>query len=159
MGAGKSTISDYLSTMFDMKLVEMDQEIVNGEQMEIAEIFKEKGEPYFRSLETALIRSFSDRDPAVISCGGGAVLKEENVRLMKKCGRIVLLTATPETIYGRVKDSTERPVLNGNMNLSYIEDLMEKRRPKYEAAADITVATDGKTAEEICGEILGKCGK
>ena len=159
MGAGKSTISDYLSTMFDMKLVEMDQEIVNGEQMEIAEIFKEKGEPYFRSLETELIRSFSDRDPAVISCGGGAVLKEENVRLMKKCGKIVLLTATPETIYGRVKDSTERPVLNGNMNLSYIEDLMEKRRPKYEAAADITVATDGKTAEEICEEILGKCGK
>ena len=44
-------------------------------------------------------------------------------------------------------------------HLSYIEDLMEKRRPKYEAAADITVATDGKTAEEICGEILGKCGK
>ena len=116
-------------------------------------------EPYFRSLETELIRSFSDRDPAVISCGGGAVLKEENVRLMKKCGKIVLLTATPETIYGRVKDSTERPVLNGNMNLSYIEDLMEKRRPKYEAAADITVATDGKTAEEICEEILGKCGK
>ena len=57
------------------------------------------------------------------------------------------------------EDSAERPVLNGNMNLSYIEDLMEKRRPKYEAAADITVATDGKTAEEICEEILGKCGK
>ena len=49
--------------------------------------------------------------------------------------------------------------MTGNMNLSYIEDLMEKRRSKYEAAADITVATDGKTAEEICGEILGKCGK
>ena len=151
MGCGKSTNAARLAEMTGAEQVEMDQEIVNGEQMEIAEIFKEKGEPYFRSLETELIRSFSDRDPAVISCGGGAVLKEENVRLMKKCGKIVLLTATPETIYGRV--------LNGNMNLSYIEDLMEKRRPKYEAAADITVATDGKTAEEICGEILGKCGK
>lgn len=159
MGCGKSTNAARLAEMTGAEQVEMDQEIVNGEQMGIAEIFKEKGEPYFRSLETELIRSFSDRDPAVISCGGGAVLKEENVRLMKKCGKIVLLTATPETIYGRVKDSTERPVLNGNMNLSYIEDLMEKRRPKYEAAADITVATDGKTAEEICGEILGKCGK
>ena len=147
MGCGKSTNAARLAEMTGAEQVEMDQEIVNGEQMEIAEIFKEKGEPYFRSLET------------VISCGGGAVLKEENVRLMKKCGKIVLLTATPETIYGRVKDSTERPVLNGNMNLSYIEDLMEKRRSKYEAAADITVATDGKTAEEICGEILSKCGK
>ena len=58
-----------------------------------------------------------------------------------------------------MKDSTERPVLNGNMNVSYIKDLMEKRRPKYEAAADVTIATDGKTSEEICEEILVICGK
>ena len=122
--------------------------------MAIADIFKEKGEAYFRELETELIKSFAGVGPAVISCGGGAVLKEENVRLMKESGKIVLLTAEPGTIYERVKDSTERPVLNGNMNVGYIEELMEKRRPKYEAAADVKVATDGKTAEEICGEIL-----
>ena len=122
-------------------------------------VFKEKGEPYFRELETDLIKSFVGVEPAVISCGGGAVLKEENVRLMKESGKIVLLTAEPETIYERVKDSTERPVLNGNMNVGYIEELMEKRRPKYEAAADVTIATDGKTAGEICGEILEVCGK
>ena len=86
-------------------------------------------------------------------------MKEENVRLMKESGKIVLLTAEPETIYERVKDSTERPVLNGNMNVGYIEELMEKRRPKYEAAADVTIATDGKTSEEICEEILVICGK
>ena len=86
-------------------------------------------------------------------------MKEENVRLMKESGKIVLLTAEPGTIYERVKDSTERPVLNGNMNVGYIEELMEKRRPKYEAAADVKVATDGNTAEEICGEILEVCGK
>ena len=68
MGCGKSTNAARLAEMTGAEQVEMDQEIVNGEQMEIAEIFKEKGEPYFRSLETALIRSFSDRDPAVISC-------------------------------------------------------------------------------------------
>ena len=78
---------------------------------------------------------------------------------MKESGKIVLLTAEPETIYERVKDSTERPVLNGNMNVGYIEELMEKRRPKYEAAADVTIATDGKTSEEICEEILVICGK
>ena len=86
-------------------------------------------------------------------------MKEENVRLMKESGKIVLLTAEPGTIYERVKDSTERPVLNGNMNVGYIEELMEKRRPKYEAAADVTIATDGKTSEEICEEILVICGK
>lgn len=159
MGCGKSTNAASLAEMTGAKQVEMDQMIVENEGMAIADIFEEKGEAYFRELETDLIKSFVGVKPAVISCGGGAVLKEENVRFMKKCGKIVLLTAEPETIYERVKDSTDRPVLNGNMNVGYIEELMEKRRPKYEEAADVRVATDGKTAEEICEEILRMCGK
>ena len=159
MGCGKSTNAACLAEMTGARQVEMDQMIVENEGMAIADIFKEKGEAYFRELETKLIKSFAGVKPAVISCGGGAVLKEENVRLMKECGKIVLLTAEPGTIYERVKDSTDRPVLNGNMNVSYIKDLMEKRRPKYEAAADVRVATDGKTSEEICEEILAVCGK
>ena len=159
MGCGKSTNAVCLAEMTGARQVEMDQMIVENEGMAIADIFKEKGEAYFRELETELIKSFAGVKPAVISCGGGAGLKEENVRLMKECGKIVLLTAEPETIYERVKDSTERPVLNGNMNVGYIEELMEKRRPKYEEAADVTVATDGKTSEEICEEILAICGK
>ena len=159
MGCGKSTNAACLAEMTGARQVEMDQMIVENEEMAIADIFKEKGEPYFRELETELIKSSAGVEPAVISCGGCAVLKEENVRLMKECGKIVLLTAEPETIYERVKDSTERPVLNGNMNVGYIESLMEKRRPKYEAAADVTIATDGKTSEEISGEILAICGK
>lgn len=159
MGCGKSTNAACLAEMTGAKQVEMDQMIVENEGMAIADIFKEKGEAYFRELETNLIRSFAGVEPAVISCGGGAVLKDENVKFMKECGKIVLLTAEPGTIYERVKDSTDRPVLNGNMNVSYIEELMEKRRPKYEAAADVKVATDGKTAEEICREILEVCEK
>ena len=159
MGCGKSTNAACLAEMTGARQVEMDQMIVENEGMAIADIFKEKGEAYFRELETDLIKSFAGVKPAVISCGGGAVLKEENVRFMNECGKIVLLTAEPETIYERVKDSTERPVLNGNMNVGYIEELMEKRRPKYEAAADVTIATDGKTSEEICEEILSICGK
>ena len=73
---------------------------------------------------------------------------------MKGQGKIVLLTATPETVFERVRHSTNRPVLNGNMNVEYIKELMEKRRERYELAADIAVATDGKSAEEICQEIL-----
>lgn len=159
MGCGKSTNAVCLAEMTGARQVEMDQMIVENEGMAIADIFKEKGEAYFRELETELIKSFAGVKPAVISCGGGAVLKEENVRLMKECGKIVLLTAEPETIYERVKDSTDRPILNGNMNVGYIEELMEKRRPKYEEAADVTIATDGKTSKEICEEILAICGK
>ena len=81
-------------------------------------------------------------------------MRDENAALMKQCGKIVLLTATPETIYERVKDSTDRPILNGNMNVDYIRELMEKRKDRYLAVADVVVATDKKSAEEITREIL-----
>ena len=84
------------------------------------------------------------------------VVRPQNTQNMKEIGRIVFLKATPETIYERVKNSTDRPILNGHMNVEYIAELMEKRRALYEATADITIQTDGKTREQICEEIIGK---
>ena len=156
MGCGKSTNAAYLSKMTGAEQMEMDQAIVKQQKIEITDIFAKYGETYFRDLETELIRSLCGREPMIVSCGGGAVLREENVDLMKSCGTIVLLTATPETIFERVRHSTDRPLLNGNMNVEYIGELIGKRRPKYEAAADAVVSTDGKSAEEICDEILCK---
>ena len=154
MGAGKSTISDYLSTMFDMDIVELDQVIAEREEMSIPDIFATYGEEYFRDLETNLLIEMQSRKNAVISCGGGAALREGNVAEMKKNGRVVLLTATPETIYDRVKDSNDRPVLNGRKNVAGISELMEQRREKYEAAADIVINTDNKSVLQICEELV-----
>nr|WP_294495081.1 shikimate kinase [uncultured Mediterraneibacter sp.] len=156
MGAGKSTISDYLSTVFDMKLVEMDQEISEREQMSIPDIFATYGEEYFRNLETNLLRELQTGKNCIISCGGGVALREQNVVEMKKNGRVVLLTASPETIYERVKDSNDRPLLKDNNNVEYIAELMEKRREKYEAAADVVIRTDNKTVLQICEELITK---
>ena len=156
MGAGKSTISDYLSTMFDMRLVEMDQEISEREEMSIPDIFATYGEEYFRNLETKLLKELQAEKNCIISCGGGVALREENVVEMKKNGRVVLLTASPETIYERVKDSDDRPILNGNNNVEFIAQLMEKRREKYEAAADVVIQTDDKTILQICEELITK---
>ena len=78
------------------------------------------------------------------------------VSFMKENGRIVLLSATPETIYERVRYSKDRPILNGHMNVEYIRELMEKRRSRYESVADLTVATDGRSAETIADEIIAK---
>jgi len=99
MGAGKTTISDYLSTVFAMDIVEMDQVIAEREEMSIPDIFETYGEEYFRDLETGLLIEMQSRKNSVISCGGGAALRERNVNEMKKNGRVVLLTAKPETIY------------------------------------------------------------
>ena len=130
MGAGKSTIAGELKDKLEMDRVEMDQMIVEKQGMSISEIFDEYGEAYFRNLES------TDH--------------------MKKNGRVVLLTAKPETIYERVKDSDERPILNDHMNVEFISSLMDKRKERYEAVADITVATDGKNVTQICEEIISK---
>ena len=154
MGAVKTTVSDYLSTMFDMDIIEMDQEITDREEMSIPDIFATYGEGYFRDLETSLLVELQDRKNVIISCGGGTALRENNVAEMKKNGRVVLLTASPETIYERVKDSDDRPVLKGRKNVDGIAELMEQRREKYEAAADIVVQTDHKTVLQVCEELV-----
>lgn len=156
MGAGKSTISDFLSTMFAMDVVEMDQEIVERENMSIPDIFETYGEEYFRGLETNLLIEMQSRKNVIISCGGGVAMRERNVAEMKKNGRVVLLTAYPKTILDRVKDSNERPLLNGHKNVEYIAELMDTRHEKYEAAADIVVRTDDKTVLQICEELVQK---
>ena len=81
-------------------------------------------------------------------------MRERDVVEMKKNGRVVLLTAKPETILNRVKDNHDRPLLEGNKNVDYIAELMEKRREKYEAAADNVIETDGKDKLEICEELV-----
>lgn len=128
MGAGKTTISDYLSMTFAMDIVEMDQVIAEREQMSIPDIFATYGEEYFRNLETELLIEMQSKRNTVISCGGGVAMRERNVEEMKKNGKVILLTASPETIYERVKDSDDRPVLNGRKNVKGISELMEQRR-------------------------------
>ena len=103
MGAGKSTISDFLKTVFAMDIVEMDQIIAERQGMSISDIFETYGEQYFRDLETNLLIEMQSRSNVVISCGGGTPMRECNVVEMKKNGRVVLLTAKPETILDRVR--------------------------------------------------------
>ena len=154
MGAGKSTISDFLQNVFAMDVVEMDQIIAQRQGMSISDIFETYGEQYFRDLETNLLIEMQSRSNVVISCGGGTPMRECNVVEMKKNGRVVLLTAKPETILDRVKNNHDRPLIENNKTVSFIADLMEKRRAKYEAAADIIIETDGKNELEICEELV-----
>lgn len=162
MGVGKTTVSRALSRLSGRREVDVDRWIVKKEGRPISEIFAADGEDAFRDIETAAIRELcggSVRGGGVIlSCGGGAVLRPENVEVLKKNGVIVLLTARPETVLGRVGDGTSRPALGGQVTIPHITELMEKRRPAYEAAADLTVATDGRPPEEIAEEILRMAG-
>jgi shikimate kinase len=139
-----------------MNPLEMDETIEKEQNMTISEIFEKYGDTYFRNLETEFLRTMSGGSRMVVSCGGGTAMREENVALMKERGTIVWLTAEPETVYARVKDSNSRPILNGNMNVAYIRELMEKRRPRYSIAADIIIPTDHRNTAEICSDIINQ---
>lgn len=154
MGCGKSTMAKILSEKTEYKLVEMDETIETEAGMSINEIFEKYGEAHFRDLESQLIERIAEIGGAVVSCGGGAVLREQNRECMRKNGKIIYLSATPETIYEHVKYSTNRPLLNGNMNVEYITHLMEKRLPIYEDAADEIIVVDGKEKQQIVEEII-----
>ena len=154
MGVGKSTIARMVAKEINARLIEMDETIEAEEGSSINEIFAAKGEEYFRDLETALIERISEQEGMVVSCGGGAVLRPQNLELMKKSGKIIYLSATPETIFRRVRYSNNRPLLRDNMNVEYITQLMERRIGIYEQAADVIIVTDDKNKPEILAEVL-----
>ena len=154
MGCGKSTVAAKLKQMYGMHVVEMDVEISKRQKMSIPKIFEQYGEEYFRNLESALLEEIATGSGQVVSCGGGVVLREDNVAEMKKSGHIVLLTAKPENVLKRVQKDDNRPILKGRKTVEDIQTLMEARREKYEGAADIVVATDDKNIAEICDEII-----
>ena len=150
MGVGKSSIAARLGQLLGVPAREMDDYIEEKVGLSIPEIFDQRGEAFFREVESATVAELGSQGPQVISCGGGVPMRQENVDCMRACGVIVLLTATPETIF---------QLLKGNMNVEYIAQLMEQRRERYEAAADCRVSTDGKTVEEICREIVDLLGQ
>lgn len=154
MGTGKTTVSKALSKITSFKEVDVDAYIVDNEGKAISDIFKDSGEAYFRTLETNALKTISSKQGQIISCGGGAVLKDENVDILKKNGVIVLLTATPETIFDRVKDHTHRPILNNDMSLRHVKELMEQREPRYQSVANVKVNVDSNDRILTCYNII-----
>lgn len=154
MGVGKSTIARILSKMLGVREYDTDRMIVAREGREISKIFEEDGELAFRKMETDLLEDLKGYKPSIIACGGGVAMRTENVESVKRQGKILLLTASPETIYAHVKDSTNRPLLKGRMSVEGIAELMAKREPKYMAAADICMLTDGMTPRMVAEKIV-----
>lgn len=158
MGTGKTAVGRELARMLDMILVDIDTEIEASQKMTINDIFKQYGEDCFRDLETEMIRKFSGEKGLIISTGGGAVLRQENMDLLRKNGVIFCLNASPETILERTTRTDERPLLKVQEPMARINELLAYRKPYYEKA-DFMLETDGKNPVEIADEIMGlmKC--
>lgn len=155
MGTGKTEVGRELARLLDTKLIDVDAEIERSLKMTINEIFKQFGEPGFRKIETGVIKKISENKNIIISTGGGAVLKQENMDIFRKNGIIVCLTAAPETILKRTSNNTERPLLQVENPLGKIKELLSYRKPFYEKA-DVIIDTEGKTPLQIAEEIIEK---
>jgi shikimate kinase len=154
MGTGKSEVGKELSRICGMRLIDIDQEIEVSQQESISEIFSGHGEDYFRQIETAAILKFSSEQGVIISTGGGAVLREENLRALQACGIVFCLTASPETIMLRTASNNDRPLLQSDDRQMKISKLLAERQSFYEKAG-IMINTEGKTPFEIANEIIG----
>lgn len=150
-GSGKTTVAAVLAEKYGGAVWDTDSVIVR-EHGAISDIFAKHGEEYFRNLETAAVEKVCAENGAVIATGGGCLLREENVRLLKSSGKIVYLRTQFETLLDRLNGDTSRPLLQGDAR-SKLAALYNARTPIYERAADITVDTDGLTPEEIAEKI------
>ena len=157
MAAGKTTVGERLALAMRRPFVDTDRLIVER-YGEITEIFQTRGEGYFRVLEGEIVKELVQKDGQVIAVGGGLVLSEENVSLLKRNGKMVYLRGTVETLVGRLTGDKTRPLLRAD-DLSLrgqVEKLLLARAPIYERVADFTVDIDGKTPENIAVEIMSK---
>lgn len=151
MGCGKTTVGKHVAKRLGYTFVDTDEMIVEQQHRSINEIFADDGETAFRVMETELLKQMIDakRDHMVVATGGGMPIREENRRLLAVLGRVVYLKADPETIYGRVKEDTARPLLQCENPMKRIEEMLAIREPLYEAGAAVIVDVDGLDRKSV----------
>jgi len=152
MGSGKTAVAKEIAESTDLKYIEMDELIEKKEARSINDIFKDSGEDYFRKVEKEALKEISLADKQVVSCGGGVVIDEANVNLMKDSGVLICLQASPDVIYKRVKNNKDRPLLNVENPQVKIEELLRIRRPYYQKANYI-IETDNLSVQQVAQEV------
>ena len=155
MGSGKSIIARKLSEQLKVEVIATDDLFEARAGKSIEDIFKAHGEPYFRNLESEIIKEVSLRRGSIIDCGGGVVLSPKNLQYLKTNGIVFYLQATPEVIYQRIKNESHRPLLKTPDPLGSIKELYQQRLPLYNEADFVIDANDASIEGPIV-EILKK---
>ena len=156
-GTGKSTVAKILGQRLGRKVMSTDSEIVQEAGQTIPQIVEQHGWEHFRELETQMCRKLQEQTDLIIDTGGGLILREENVQILKGHGTIFWLTAEIPTIVKRISGDTQRPSLSGTKTfVEEIEDILKERTPKYRAAADHVISTDQTTPQAIADSIISR---
>ncbi len=155
MGAGKTSVGRELSGKLRMNFYDLDSEVERKEGLSVAEIFEAKGEQGFRQRETEMLAALSQkRSPAVISSGGGAVLRQQNREIMEASGEVFYLRADIDILWDRVRSEKGRPLLDVSHPRAEFHELFMKRKDIYELSPHV-VFTDDMSISEVADKIVG----
>jgi len=156
MGSGKTTIGRLLAHRLGHVFIDLDRVMELSEGRTINEIFEQKGEGYFRDIESEIIRKIVKNKNCIFACGGGVVVKRENMINMARSCHVIYLRISPSEARDRLAGSKERPLLPEKKRQDAIERIFKKRSGLYCRYADITVDNEGIQPGETVEAIIRK---
>lgn len=157
MGSGKSTVGRMLAGKLDKTFIDIDHIIELAEENSINGIFSLHGEEYFRNIESKVIKKVFKNNNCVYACGGGVVIKKENMAVIKKNSLVIYLKITPDCAFKRLEKDKSRPLIkDGGKDI--INSLIEEREREYIRYSDHMVDSEPNDPEAICGNIIKKIG-
>jgi shikimate dehydrogenase len=155
MGSGKSTVGKILAEKLNFLFIDTDKIIELSENRSIPEIFEQDGENFFRDVESEVIsKVYPDNRNCIFSCGGGVVLREDNMQIIKAESFVIYLHITPGIAYERLKNVNDRPLLDKKDRQSTIRKLIDFRKELYLKYCDLMIENKDKKPEMVAEEVL-----
>lgn len=158
MGSGKTSVGRELAEMLGYEFIDVDRLIADRAGKKIAQIFEEDGESRFRALESETIAALAGAESRVIATGGGAVLDPQNRHVFRSLGHVVYLKASARELYQRIKNDTNRPLLQVEDPKTRMKEILAEREPFY-LEAEIIVDTEDLSVEEVVDVLINELAK
>ena len=154
-GTGKSAVARILSKELKLPVLNIDDKIVEKAGMSIPQIVEKFGWDRFRDMESEIAEQVSNLDNYIIDTGGGVILRDKNVKNLRKNSKVFWLKADITTIVKRIKHGTHRPSLTGRKSfVDEIEEVLAQRKEKYEKAADYIIDTSKLSTSDVAKQII-----
>jgi shikimate kinase len=153
MGSGKTTVGRLVAAAAGVEFHDVDLVVAQRRRTSIPELWEREGEDTFRALEATVIEELSTSARAVISTGGGAILREANRRAMRRSGTVVWLQASPDVLARRVGGGAGRPVLAEGSTVARLAELIDARHNAYAATAHHIISTEDRTPGDVAEEV------
>ena len=158
MGAGKSSVGRCLERRTGLSRLDTDEMAAIKLGLSVPEIFSKFGQEKFREIETQMLRELDPAKPMIIVTGGGIVLRDGNVDLLRQVGTIVLLEADEDTLFERASRKKNRPLLQTENPRATFAELLRTRTPLYAKVANIRIDTSSLNQDDVAEMILNKIG-